>query len=134
LLPNQKNLLQRIDSEIDDKIIWINSIVQILTGLSLEKLKDEEEAIVYEKMKKAFQELDDLLELSIEDIDENIEESISISIGGLGKEFKKKTIRVPKDKNKIMTELEEKINQLLSKHENISAIVLSNLLKASLNN
>ena len=129
LLPNQKNLLQRIDSEIDDKIIWLNSIVQILSGMSLEKVKDEDEPIIYEKINKAFQELDDLLELSSGEIDESIEENISISIGGLGKEFKKKIIIVPKDKEKIIKELEEKINILLSKHSNVSAIVLSNLLK-----
>ena len=129
LLPNQKNLLQRIDSEIDDKIIWLNSIVQILSGMSLEKVKDEDEPIIYEKINKAFQELDDLLELSSGEIDESIEENISISIGGLGKEFKKKIIIVPKDKEKIIKELEDKINILLSKHSNVSAIVLSNLLK-----
>jgi hypothetical protein len=132
LLPNQKNFIQRLDSEIDDKIIWINSIVQILNGIPLEKLKDEDEPVVYEKIKKAFQELDDLLELSSDDFDESIEENISISIGGLGKEFKKKTLRVPKNKNKLINELEEQINQLLAKHENISAIVLSNLLKEKL--
>ena len=132
LLPNQRNLLQRIDSEIDDKIIWINSIVQILTNLSLEKLKDEDEPILYEKIIKAFQELDDLLELSNEEIDENVEENISISIGGLGEEFKKKIIRLPKNKNKLVMDLEGQINQLLSSHENISVIVLSNLLKEKL--
>jgi hypothetical protein len=132
LLPNQKNFLQRIDSEIDDKIIWINSIVQILSGTSLEKLKDEDEPILYDKITKAFQELDDLLELSIDEIDENNEENISISIGGLGKEFKKKTLRVPRNKNKLIIELEDQINQILSSHENISAIVLSNLLKEKL--
>ncbi len=132
LLPNQRNLLQRIDSEIDDNLIWINSIIQIIGGIPLEKLKDEDEAVLYEKIKKSFSELDDLLDLSSSTIDDTLEENISISIGELGKEFKKKIIIVPKDKEEILKELEEKINAILSNHENISTIVLSNLLKQKL--
>jgi hypothetical protein len=132
LLSSQKNLLQKIDSEIDDKIIWLNSIALILVGIPLEKFKDEDESLFCEKINKSFQELDDLLDLSIDESDEAFEESISITIGGLGKEFKKKTIRVPKEKNKIILELEEKIKLLLTKYDNISAIVLSNLLKEKL--
>ena len=64
LLPPQRNLLQRIDSEINDKIIWINSIVQCLHGVPLDKIKDEDENAIYDKLLKAFNELDDLLELS----------------------------------------------------------------------
>jgi hypothetical protein len=132
LLPPQRNLLQRIDSEINDKLIWINSIVQILQGYPLDKIKDEDENIIYDKLTKAFHELDDLLELSNTSFDENTETNISISISTFGEESKKRIIRVPKKKGKNITELESKIIAILSKDENINMIVLSKILKEKL--
>jgi hypothetical protein len=132
LLPPQRNLLQRIDSEINDKIIWINSIVQILHGVPLDKIKDEDEIAIYDKLIKAFNELDDLLELSSSSYDENNETNISISINALGQEPKKRIIRIPKKKEKNINELENKINAILSKDDNINMIVLSKILKEKL--
>ena len=132
LLPPQRNLLQRIDSEINDKIIWINSIVQILHGVPLDKIKDEDENAIYDKLLKAFNELDDLLELSTTSFDENNETNISISINTLGQESKKRIIRIPKKKEKSINELENKIIAILSKDENINMIVLSKILKEKL--
>jgi dsDNA-binding SOS-regulon protein len=132
LLPPQRNLLQRIDSEINDKIIWINSIVQCLHGVPLDKIKDEDENAIYDKLLKAFNELDDLLELSTTSFDENNETNISISINTLGQESKKRIIRIPKKKEKSINELENKIISILSKDENINMIVLSKILKEKL--
>ena len=131
LLPNQKNLLQRIDSEIDDKYIWINSIVQNLYGIPLDKIKDEDEDLVYEKIKKGFQELDDLIELSESIKDDSTETGVRISLSALGTESKKYTLRFPKnedfeDKSKSY---EEKITDLLPKDETLKKVVLYNLLK-----
>lgn len=132
LLPPQRNLLQRIDSEINDKLIWINSIVQILHGYPLDKIKDEDENVIYDKLVKAFHELDDLLELSNASFDENNETNISISISTFGQESKKRIIRAPKKKEKNIAELESKIIAILSKDENINMIVLSKILKEKL--
>jgi hypothetical protein len=133
LLPSQRNLLQRIDSEINDKLIWINSIVQILHGLPLDKIKDEDENAIYDKLIKAFNELDDLLELSTaSSFDEINETNISISINTLGQESKKRIIRIPKKKEKSINDLENKIIAILSKDENINMIVLSKILKEKL--
>jgi hypothetical protein len=132
LLPPQRNLLQRIDSEINDKIIWINSIVQCLHGVPLDKIKDEDENAIYDKLLKGFNELDDLLELSTTSFDENNETNISISINTLGQESKKRIIRIPKKNEKSINELENKIISILSKDENINMIVLSKILKEKL--
>jgi dsDNA-binding SOS-regulon protein len=124
--------LQRIDSEISDKIIWINSIVQILHGYPLDKIKDEDENVIYDKLIKAFHELDDLLELSNSSFDENNETNISISISSFGQESKKRIIRAPKKKEKNIAELESKIMSILTKDENVNMIVLSKILKEKL--
>ena len=131
LLPSQRNLLQRIDSEIEDKYIWINSIVQILFGIPLDKIKDEDENIIYEKIKKAFQELDDLIELSDNIKDDDKETGVRISLSSLGVEPKKYTLRFPKNP-KFEDELigyEEKINNLLPKDDTLKKVVLYNILK-----
>jgi hypothetical protein len=132
LLPPQRNLLQKIDSEINDKMIWINSIVQILHGYPLDKIKDEDEGVIYDKLIRAFHVLDDLLELSNSSFDENNETNISISISTFGQESKKRIIRAPNKKEKNITELESKIISILSKDENINIIVLSKILKEKL--
>lgn len=131
LLPNQKNLLQRIDSEIDDKNIWINSIVQILYGIPLDKIKDEDEDLIYEKIKKALQELDDLLELSENIKDEISETGVRISLSSFGVEAKKYTLRIPKNKefeNKLK-EVENNISKLLPSDDTLKKVALYNLLK-----
>ena len=42
-----KNFIQRIDSQLDDKKSWLNSIAQATVGKTLESFNDEDEVILY---------------------------------------------------------------------------------------
>ena len=51
LLNNQKSFIQRLDSPLDDKKAWLNSIGQAIMGKTLERFSDEDEILLYEKFK-----------------------------------------------------------------------------------
>src|SRR5690606_12396290 len=70
LLANQKTFVQRIDSGLDDKKVWFNSIAQAVVGKTLENFSDEDEILLYEKFKALILELDSLTTISKADIDE----------------------------------------------------------------
>ena len=129
LLANQKTFVQRIDSLLDDKKAWLNSIAQAITGKTLEAFTDEDEILLYEKFKSIIFELDSLTNLSKSDIDEKNEEVIGVKIDTFFSTINPKIVRVPKNKATEIEQLKISLKQKLSgdKTSNIAAVL--NLLK-----
>jgi ribosomal protein S15P/S13E len=129
LLANQKTFVQRIDSLIDDKKAWLNSIAQAITGKTLENFSDEDEIMLYEKFKAIILELDSLTNLSKGDIDEANEEIIGVKIDTFFSSINPKIVRVPKNKAAEIEQLKTVLKKKLSgdKTSNIAAVL--NLLK-----
>ena len=57
----------RLNSALDDRKAWLNSLAQATVGNTLEKLKDEEEPALLDKLKSFILELDSLTALSKSD-------------------------------------------------------------------
>jgi len=129
LLTNQKTFVQRIDSLLDDKKAWLNSIAQAVTGKTLEAFTDEDEIMLFEKFKSTIFELDSLTNLSIGDIDEANEEVIGVKIDTFFSNINPKIVRVPKNKTAEIERLKIELKNKLStdKTSNIAAVL--NLLK-----
>ena len=129
LLANQKTFVQRIDSALDDKKAWLNSIAQAITGKTLEMSTDEEEILLYEKFKSMIFELDSLTNISKVDIDENNEEVIGVKIDTFFSTINPKIVRVPKNKAEEIEQLKTVLKKKLGsdKTSNIAAVL--NLLK-----
>ncbi|HOZ90148.1 MAG TPA: hypothetical protein PK901_08700 [Bacteroidia bacterium] len=129
LLANQKTFVQRIDSALDDKKAWLNSIAQAITGRTLEMSTDEDEILLYEKFKSMILELDSLTNISKADIDENNEEVIGVKIDTFFSTINPKVVRVPKKKAKEIEMIKIALKKKLSsdKTSNIAAVL--NLLK-----
>ena len=129
LLANQKTFVQRIDSLLDDKKAWLNSIAQAVTGKTLENFSDEDEIMLYEKFKSIILELDSLTILSKGDIDEANEEIIGVKIDTFFSSINPKIVRVPKNKAAEIEQLKVALKKKLSgdKTSNIAAVL--NLLK-----
>jgi ribosomal protein S15P/S13E len=129
LLANQKTFIQRIDSVLDDKKAWLNSIAQAVTGKTLEIFSDEDELMLYEKFKSIILELDSLTNLSKGDIDEANEEIIGVKIDTFFSSINPKIVRVPKNKAAEIEQLKITLKKKLStdKTSNIAAVL--NLLK-----
>jgi hypothetical protein len=129
LLTNQKTFVQRIDSVLDDKKAWLNSIAQAVIGKTLENFTDEDEIMLYEKFKSIILELDSLTNLSKGDIDEANEEVIGVKIDTFFSNINPKIVRVPKNKAADIEELKVALKKKLTgdKTSNIAAVL--NLLK-----
>lgn len=129
LLANQKTFVQRIDSALDDKKAWLNSIAQAVTGKALENFSDDDEMLLYEKFKSIILELDSLTNLSKSDIDEANEEVIGVKIDTFFSNINPKIVRVPKNKTREIEELKLALKKKLTsdKTSNIAAVL--NLLK-----
>jgi ribosomal protein S15P/S13E len=129
LLNNQKTFVQRLDSPLDDRKAWLNSIAQAVTGKTLETFLDEDEILLYEKFKAMILELDSLTKISKADIDETKEEIIGVKIDSFFSKIDPAVVRIPKNKSQeiemLKTELKNKLGN--DRTSNIAAVL--NLLK-----
>nr|WP_288837010.1 hypothetical protein [uncultured Flavobacterium sp.] len=129
LLNSQKSFVQRVDSQIEDKKAWLSSLAQSLIGRSLEKFKDEDELMLYDKFTEMILSLDSLNRISKSKFDEDKEIALDIQINSFGEEMASKVIRLPKVKSKQVEKLEEKIKELLSKDKSIDLAAITAVLK-----
>lgn len=132
LLNSQKSFVQRVDSQIEDKKAWLSSLAQSLIGRSLEKFKDEDELMLYDKFADMILSLDSLNRISKSKFDENKEIALDVQINSFGEEMANKVIRLPKNKSKQVEKLEEKIKELLSKDKSIDLAAITSILKGLL--
>lgn len=128
LLPSQKTFVQRLDSQLDDRKAWLSSLAQALIGTTLEKLKDTDEPLIYEKFKSMILELDSLTKISKSDFSEEKEDVISLEINSFNSGSSKKLIRLPKSKQAEVKLIEESLRLTLSKDKTMNIAALTNLL------
>jgi ribosomal protein S15P/S13E len=129
LLSNQKTFVQRLDSPLDDKKAWLNSIAQAISGKMLEIFNDEDEILLYERFKSMILELDSLTNISKTDIDESKEEVIGVKIDSFFSKIDPKVVRVPKSKSKEIEELKIELKNKLGKDNTSNIAAVLKLLK-----
>jgi hypothetical protein len=133
LLPKQKTFLLRLDSQIDERAAWINSVVQALAGKTLDKFGDDDEILLYEQLKSIILELDSLMGISVSNFSEEHEDVLSLEISSFLNGVTKKLVRLPKRKQEEVARIETEIRSQLTKDKtmNIAAltIVLNDLLR-----
>jgi ribosomal protein S15P/S13E len=129
LLSNQKTFVQRLDSPLDDKKAWLNSIVQAVAGKTLEMFSDEDEIMLYERFKSMILELDSLTKISNTDIDEGEEEVIGVKIDSFFSKIDPKVVRIPKSKSVEIEELKKELKNKLGKDNTSNIAAVLNLLK-----
>ncbi|HAB51292.1 MAG TPA: hypothetical protein DCE80_03815 [Ignavibacteriales bacterium] len=132
LLPHQKVFYQRMMSELDDHKAWLSSISQACIGKSLDLISDEEEKVLYEKLKDIIHELDNLCELSKADVDKEKEDVFKLEITSFVEGIKKTLIRLPKNRNKEIIQWESVVKAKLSSDRRINIAVLLKLLQDQL--
>lgn len=129
LLNSQKSFVQRLDSHIEDKKAWLSSLAQSLIGRTLEKFKDEDELMLYDKFSEMILSLDSLNRISKSRFDQDKEIALDIQINSFGEEMASKVIRLPKNKSKQVEKLKENIKELLSRDKSIDLVAIANVLK-----
>lgn len=129
LLPHQKTFIQRIDSGLDDKKAWLNSISQTVVGRSLENFKDEDEILFYDRLHTLVFELDSLTKLSKADVDESKEEVLGVQFDSFISGVKHNLVRVPKNKSGKIDKVKADIQRSLSKDKMVDIAALTKLLQ-----
>jgi hypothetical protein len=129
LTDNQKIFLQRINSELDDRKAWLNSIAQACIGKLLNNINDEEIPLLYEKFNDFLKEFDNLCELSEDSIDVNNELAIKLEVTSLIKGLQKNLIRLPKTRNKEYLQLQSSIKSKLTDDKQLNIATLALLLE-----
>lgn len=129
LLNNQKTFVQRLDSPLDDRKAWLNSIAQAVTGKMLDTFTDEDEIMLYERFKSMILELDSLTKISKKDIDEDKEEVIGVKIDSFFSKIAPKIVRVPKNKSHEIEQLKNELKNKLGKDNTSNIAAVLNLLK-----
>lgn len=134
LLPYQKVFFQRVNSEILDKKDWLNSITQACIGKYLENISDEDEQILYEKLKDIIHELDNLCEISKSGFDETKEIVFKLEVTSFVEGLKKNLVRLPISKNKELIQLQSVIKAKFSDDRQLNIATLAKLLEELIKN
>ncbi len=129
LLARQKPFYSRLQSELDDRTAWLNSIAQSCIGKPLNAVNDEEEILLFERLKDIIYELDNLSEINQLDVDQNNEDLIKIEITSLMQGLNKGLLRIPKEKSKEVVAIQDKIRLLLGTDKKINLTILAKLLQ-----
>ncbi len=135
LLPGQKIILQRINSKLDERNSWINSLVQSMINKQLENISDEEEEIIYDKLRSLKLEFDNLCEFANLNFNNKYEEAVKLQITTTTDGLVNKLIRLPKNINGKFHVIENKLRKELSDNinKNERIYILLKLLKEELN-
>ena len=134
MLPHQKAFYTRLQSEMDDRKGWLGAIAQSCVNKPLNTINDDDETVLYEKLRDLIYELDNLCEISKEQVDEETEEVLKLEITSFVQGLNKNLLRIPKGKNKEIDAQLNKIKTNLGKDRKINIAVLTKLLQELLNN
>ncbi|WP_207424298.1 hypothetical protein [Desertivirga brevis] len=129
LLPRQKRFLQRLESDLDDKKAWLNSIMQPVVGNTLDKISDEEEIMLYDQFELLILELDSLTSLSQTNFSIEKEDLLSLEISSFDTGLNKRIIRLPKDRREDVEKVEMELRKTLSNNTITDLAALSKILK-----
>lgn len=129
LLPYQKVFYQRLYSVIDDNEAWLNSIVHACIGKPLEEITDDDEKVLYEKLKNIVHELDNLDELGKSGFDEKKEIAFKLEVTSFVEGLNKNLVRLPISKNKELVQLQSVLKARLSEDKQLNIATLAKILE-----
>lgn len=129
LLHKQRIIVQRINSELDDRAAWLNSLVQGVMGITLEKFNDESEYMFYDKCKFAVLELDSLTNLSQAGHQEDGERIVQLDISSFADGLTRRVLRIPKKSEEMVTRVEDDLKKTMSGDRTVNIAALTQLLK-----
>lgn len=136
LLPHQKPFYQRINSVLNDRRSWLLSIAQSCLGKQIEGMTDSEEPVLFHKLQTLIHELDNLTELSAQNINEQDEVFYKINISSLADGFINSidSVRLPKKQAKKIDDIASKVRKNLSDNHELNIAILTQLLQEEIKN
>lgn len=132
LLPiKQKAFYSRIMTNLKDRKVWLNSLTFVFLNKPLDNIFDEEEEWLLDKLKYAFLELLNYIDIQKMDADSE-DEVFKFDITSIQGGTKNKQIVVPKAKITEVRKLEEDIMKILSSDEQLNIYALLRLLEKNI--
>jgi hypothetical protein len=126
LNPKQLVFHQRVVTALDDRKSWLSSVSIAIVNKTPDNFSDKDFDMFRSRYPAFIHELDNLTELSKNDINQEKEEVLKLEITSFVKGVQNKLVRLPRSKVKDLNELEKKIRPLLSasnKQENIALLI-----------
>lgn len=127
----QTVFLHRINSGLDDRDAWINSIANSLLGKRLESIDDNEEDVLYDKLSNIKQELDNLFEFNDIQINDTKEEGIILNLASTVEGNTKRQLIIEKDDKNVET-IANSIEQILNGDNKTNLSALLKVIKKKL--
>ena len=129
LTPTQKTFVGRLNSQLDDRNAWLNSMAQAVVGKPLTALRDADEAQLYDRFRRLMRELDNLTNLTDLAIDTEREDVFSLKIGSLVDGISEDLVRMPKSKQVEADRVAVGIRKQLGNDSIVNIAALTNILK-----
>ncbi|HMJ47947.1 MAG TPA: hypothetical protein VK498_11500 [Ferruginibacter sp.] len=129
LLTQQKSFYNRLQSELDDRTAWLSSMAQACVGKPLSEISDEEELLLFDKLKDIVYELDNMCDVSNAKIDNQNEEVLKLEITSLVQGLNKGFLRISKEKSQEIEDKQQEIKRILGKDKKINLAVLGKLIQ-----
>jgi hypothetical protein len=123
----QKVVLARLNSEINERDGWLNSFVYAIIGKSLDVITDEEENILYEKIIDTINEFYNLIDIFKFDNEESDSDVVKFELTTISKGTRKIIVSIPK--NGELKDIESNIKKYLTKDIYKNQKILLKLLK-----
>lgn len=133
LSSKQKAFINRITNDLNDREKWLSSVCQVLINKLLDSITDEEYPLLIDRVKSAFDELNNLFDISRSVSSSELENISKVIISAFGKDSLHRVISIPKKKKKEISELESKISDLLNDDNEVNLAALLNVLRQELN-
>jgi hypothetical protein len=134
LLPRQKAFYIRLQSELNERMSWLNSIMFPLIDKNLDQISDFEEELIFDKLQDVFSELDNLCEFSNLNMDLGKEQAFKYEITPVSGYKEKGMVRITNKKIVESKDFEKDLRDLMTKDKIINQYVLLKLLKEQLKN
>ncbi len=134
LLAKQKTFLQRVNSPLNDRDSWLESIGQALIGKPITTIEDKEEKILKDNFKHFVKELDNLCEIEKLEVDEEKEDVFKFDFTTKKSGLIPHVVRVSKDKILNAEKNISAIQKELGQDKQIRIAILAKLLKIELDN
>jgi len=133
ILASQKTFMLRVNSELDDRDSWLNSICFALLSKPMDRISDKDEDVLKEKLSLIVKELDNLSDVHSIDYDEDKEEVYKLDFTSQDEGMKNHLIRISKEQKETVKKTIAKIEDNLELDKQLRIAVLAELLKRELN-
>lgn len=133
LLPaHLKTFLMRVNSPLDDKHAWLNSISQAVISKALDSIQDFEEDTLHRKFKDFVEELDNYTDILAETGEDEFTNTFKVQVTNVHSGSSSRIVKISQEKLKEVNKKQEKLTKALTDDKNMNIFILTRLLEQEL--